>query len=109
MEQETLVRVLRTADARRAAKQAAARVIEMIYRRSPMFERFRLQRERLIKQDYKVKVRIIDMCMLHTLPYHEKLGPDANLCTAPISGHCGVRREEYRDFRGTGSDGCKAD
>jgi hypothetical protein len=48
--QETLVRVVRKADARRAVKRTAVHVIESVYRRSPMFERFRLQKERYRKE-----------------------------------------------------------
>jgi hypothetical protein len=48
--QETLIRVLRKADARRAVKREAVRVIESIYTRSPMFERIRLEKERARKQ-----------------------------------------------------------
>jgi len=44
--EETLARVLRKVDARRAVKRSAAKVIETLYRRSPMYERFRLQKER---------------------------------------------------------------
>lgn len=48
--EETLVRVVRKADARRAVKRTAVHVIESVYRRSPMFERFRLQKERYRKE-----------------------------------------------------------
>jgi hypothetical protein len=48
-----MVRVLRKVHARRAVQHAAVRVIECVYRRSPMYERFRLHKERVRRQAYQ--------------------------------------------------------
>jgi hypothetical protein len=46
------VRILKQTEARRALRRAAVHVIESVYRRSPMFERFRLQKERASKEGH---------------------------------------------------------
>lgn len=61
-EQEELVRVLRKADARRAMKRAAVQVIENVYRRSPMFERLRLEKRRILKEGYNSKYQEVAEC-----------------------------------------------
>jgi hypothetical protein len=61
-EQEELVRVLRKADARRAMKRAAVQVIENVYRRSPMFERLRLEKRRILKEGYNSQYQEVAEC-----------------------------------------------
>lgn len=51
--EETFLRVLRRVDACRAVKQAAVRVIEGTYRRSPMYDRLRLLKQRARSQGYQ--------------------------------------------------------
>ena len=60
--EETLVRVLRKADARRAVKREAVRVIENIYTRSPMFARMRLEKERARTQGQSHRYQDIAAC-----------------------------------------------
>lgn len=45
--------IVKQTEARRALKRAAVHVIECIYRRSPMFERFRQQKKRASKEGYQ--------------------------------------------------------